>query len=281
MGDSQPPEHRGPLTAAPDKKENGEGVSFETLVVAALSSAIAAIVVSQFWQGGTPIAAAVTPVIVSLVSEGLRRPMRSEAVRRSASRAVELGATPVRRYRTSEQPVLMPGGPERDRRERPTEPLMPATNGERPPDEPTYSVYRPENGARPSWRERLSRRRVKIAVITGLMAFVIAGLVLTLPELLFGGSVTGTDRNTTFFGGGDKDRGGDREGRNRDEDRDSDSGGGSDTPSPDRPSGSAPEPDEGEDAPSDEPPSEEPPPQDEAPAPSPVPEPPPEVPNQP
>jgi hypothetical protein len=46
------------------------------------------------------------------------------------------------------------------------------------------------------------RRHLKIAVITGLIGFLIAAAVLTLPELLFGGSVTGGGRSTTYFGGG-------------------------------------------------------------------------------
>ena len=50
---------------------SGEGLSFETLLIAAIASAVAAVVVSRFWQGGTPIAAAITPIVVSLVSERL------------------------------------------------------------------------------------------------------------------------------------------------------------------------------------------------------------------
>lgn len=206
------------MTGHPDTK-SGDGLSFETLLIASISSAVAAIVVSQFWQGGTPIAAAVTPVLVALVSEGLRRPMRSDVVRRPARRAAEIG----------------------------TGPLRPRESG---------------------WRERLSGRRVRIALVTGVLAFVAAALVLTLPELLFGGSVSGTDRDTTFFGGGSRDD---------DEERDSER-----TPEPDNPPGSAPIPDEEEaEPPTEEPPSEEAPPPDTRPDPgAPVPQPPPETPTQ-
>jgi hypothetical protein len=48
-------------------------------------------------------------------------------------------------------------------------------------------------------RSRLLHPKVWIA--TGLAAFVIAVAVLTLPELIFGGSLAGTHR-TTYFGGG-------------------------------------------------------------------------------
>jgi hypothetical protein len=44
--------------------------------------------------------------------------------------------------------------------------------------------------------------RLKIALITGLLAFVIAAGVVTASELaLFGGSVGGSDRRTSLFGG--------------------------------------------------------------------------------
>jgi hypothetical protein len=43
-------------------------------MIASASSLVAAVVVSKIWGGGTLVGAAVTPVIVALVSEGLRRP---------------------------------------------------------------------------------------------------------------------------------------------------------------------------------------------------------------
>jgi hypothetical protein len=269
--------------AARTNARNGEGFSFDTLLIASIASATAAIVTSQFWQGGTPIAAAVTPIIVSLVSEALKRPMQSELVRRRARRAAELSAAPIRRYRTGEPPVVT------EDREREVEPAPPDRNGEA--DTPQeYTVYGARREEPPAWRERLSgwrerlsQKRVKIALVTGVLAFLIAGLAVTLPELIFGGSVTGTDRNTTFFGGGGKDdekeRDGDRDGRGGgDRDRDSEGeGGGGQRESPDRPSDSAPEGGDGEGAPSGEPPAEEPPPEDSPPEPE-VPQPPAEPP---
>jgi hypothetical protein len=46
------------------------------------------------------------------------------------------------------------------------------------------------------------RRRLPIvgAILIGLLAFLIAVLVLTIPEALSGKSVTGGDEQTTFFG---------------------------------------------------------------------------------
>lgn len=49
---------------------------------------------------------------------------------------------------------------------------------------------------------RPARRRIhlKVALVTGLIAFLLAAAALTLPELLFGGSVA-SKSHTTFFGG--------------------------------------------------------------------------------
>ena len=46
------------------------------------------------------------------------------------------------------------------------------------------------------------RRRLPIvgAILIGLLAFVIAVLVLTVPEVVSGKSITGGDEQTTFFG---------------------------------------------------------------------------------
>src|SRR3954447_7722233 len=76
----------------------GEGLSLQTWVVAAAASAVAALVVSHFWKNGTVLAAAMTPVIVSIVKEALQRPMKSEVVRRSATsaRRVVAGAAATR-----------------------------------------------------------------------------------------------------------------------------------------------------------------------------------------
>lgn len=59
---------------APPSREERGGLSVGTLVIASVASLTAAVVTSYFWARGTPIAAAVTPVIVTLVSELLNRP---------------------------------------------------------------------------------------------------------------------------------------------------------------------------------------------------------------
>jgi hypothetical protein len=182
----------------------GEGLSLQTLVIAAGASAAAAIVVSHLWSDGTVIAAAMTPVIVAIVKEMLARPMESELVKKPVKHVSRLasGRRPVAgraatRARTGTQspdPTSVPPPP-------PTAPrgLRPdpgAGNGDVAQGDPLLSPRRTYGRPRP--RRRL---HVKVAVVTGLLAFVIAALVLTVPELLFGGAV-GAHQSTTFFGGG-------------------------------------------------------------------------------
>ena len=56
-------------------------LNVRTLVIASIASAAAALITSQFWIRGTPIAAALTPIIVTLVSELLHRPTEKIAQR--------------------------------------------------------------------------------------------------------------------------------------------------------------------------------------------------------
>jgi len=146
----------------------GGKLSPQTLVVASLASLTAAIVVSHFWRGGTPIAAAITPVIVALASELYRRP--AERITRLSSRA-----TAVRQR----ERVLTGAPPEPPRAEVP--------DGPGP-----IRVYRT-----PANRRRF---HAKVVAVTAAVAFAIAIAALTLPELIFGGSLASHGR-TTLFGG--------------------------------------------------------------------------------
>src|SRR6185437_1392251 len=105
-----------------------------------------------------------TPVIVAVVSEVLKRP--ATTVRRAARTART--PTPARRERSRERVPLAHGA------------------GAGSPAEGT---------ARP----RFGRIHWKIVFATAGAAFVIAVAALTLPELLFGSSVGGS-QSTTFFG---------------------------------------------------------------------------------
>jgi hypothetical protein len=198
----------------------GEGLSLQTLLIAAVASAAAAVIVSHLWKGGTVLAAAMTPVIVAIVKELLAKPMESELVRKpvsklaSGSRAA-LASTPGVGTRT-------PAPGDARRRSDPGraraatrgtgDPLTTGTSA--PPTErrgprldpsPGGNGGPPDATAGPIRTYGTPRRRrplhLKIAIITGLVAFLIAAAALTLPELLFGGAV-GSGHSTTLFGGG-------------------------------------------------------------------------------
>ena len=144
-----------------------------TLAIAACASAVAAFVTSKVWTGGTLFTAAISPVIVALVREGLARPVEKvKTVRlvRTGRVVGEDGSA------TDERPI--PDGAAYE-----GEALTPVT------------VYGREES-------RWAPHRVKIALATGLLAFGIVVAVFTLPELVAGSSVGGGGKHrTTFFGG--------------------------------------------------------------------------------
>ncbi len=161
-GTSQAAPH---LTVAQTRESGGdEGLSLRTLIIAAIASAAAAIVTSAFWKNGTVISAAITPVIVSIIKEIVERPR--DVVRRASPFTTSTPATP--------RTLPDRGG----RRDAPVAPIR------------TY--------AKPARR----RIHLKVALVTGAIAFLLAAAALTLPELVFGGSVA-SKGHTTFFGGKD------------------------------------------------------------------------------
>lgn len=175
-------------------REKSSGLSVTTLLLASASAAAAALIVPTIWQQGTVVAAAVTPVVVSLVSEVLKRPVaRVSSVgvwRRTPS------GTVVREPGERVPALAIDEGAVR-RREEPFDPLV-AGRDERwevapaARDDP-FGLREPERRSR--------RRPVLIALVTGLLAFAIAAVVVTASELaIFGDSVSRPQR-TTFFGG--------------------------------------------------------------------------------
>ena len=98
----------------------------------------------ELFDAGVVASAAITPVVVALVSDGMYLAART-------------------------------GGDTQP-------PAEPSTGAPPPPPPP--------------------RRRLPIvgAILIGLLAFVIAVLVLTVPEAVTGKSITGSDEQTTFFG---------------------------------------------------------------------------------
>src|SRR3954468_12544271 len=189
----------------------GEVLSLQTLVLAAASSAAAAIIVSHVWKNGTVIAAAMTPVIVAILKELLARPMESELVRKPVQQVSRVASSSRRRVASGAGVRTQGAAPPSDHA-----PLEPPQT-EPPPTEPrgsrdaagrTSPAGFPPTAAdggmtpiRTYGRPPRRRLHLKIAVITGLVAFLIAAAALTLPELLFGGAIS-SHHSTTLFGGG-------------------------------------------------------------------------------
>ena len=180
------------------------GISVQTLIIASVASASAALLTSFFWESGTVFSAALTPVLVTLLSEALKKPAATitqvRARRTSSSRATgERAGAGVRRAE--------PGGPYSGSGGEPAlgqESALRTSNG---------SGHYPPNGAgaaeRPVPRPTVYRRRrlnVRLALVTAAVAFLIAGVALTVPELIVGQSLAGQSGRTTLGGGSSSDR---------------------------------------------------------------------------
>ena len=168
------------------EREEQRRLNMRTLVIASAASAAAALLTSQLWIAGTWIAAAMTPVIVALVSEMLHRPTERIARRVTSERAAVLpeagGAAPPAR---EEAPART------DTAARPQPPATPAR------------VYRSgEPGSRPAPAGR-RRRKIAYGVVfgTAALAFVIVVVALTATELIAGDSIGKNDSRTTLFSG--------------------------------------------------------------------------------
>jgi hypothetical protein len=160
----------------PRGRQDERHLSIRTLVIASLASLFAALVTSQFWRAGTPITAAITPVLVALISELINRPTEKIVQRLTTEGAPVRPARP--RYGRAPDPA--------DRRAR--EPEDALASGQ-------VSVY-----GRPT---RTSRRKIAFGVVlaTGVLGFAAAAVALTVPELITGHSIVKDNRKSTIFGG--------------------------------------------------------------------------------
>jgi hypothetical protein len=191
----------------PDRndKRRGSGVSLQTLIIASVASAAAAYGASRIWGTGTLISAAITPVVVALVSELLRRPVQTVAT--TAKRLPTVHPLPAVRPRTNPTPrdptdaVQEPEHAGTD----PTAPAPPPSSPAKPPPSrrvepaadsaPGPGPALPHRAGADAWRARW-----RAAVLTGLLAFAIVVALFTVPDLIAGRSVTGNGQPTTFFG---------------------------------------------------------------------------------
>jgi len=171
---------------APTREEESR-LQVRTLVIASAASLAAALITSRFWVQGTPFAAALTPVIVTIVSELLNRP--TEAIARR-----------VTTDRTAILPEATGAGPPDDQGAEPAR-VARDLEGEPAP----VRVYRPER------RSRWGRIHPKVVALTAVLAFAIAAAALTLPELIAGESIGKGDRKTSLFGGRDRNDGADEQ----------------------------------------------------------------------
>jgi hypothetical protein len=163
-----------------DEPRNHSGLSIKTLLIAGAASATAALVVPLFWRPGTVFAAAMTPVIVSVVSELLKRP--TEKVTTVATRRATGGG------------VIFEPPPEE-----PFDPLAPAPTEE-------LEALPQTTSQRAVHRRPLTGRQWKLALVTGLVAFAGAATVVTASELLAGDSVSSSGGRTTFFSGSQRNK---------------------------------------------------------------------------
>jgi hypothetical protein len=184
------------------RQDNGDRLSLQTLIIAAIASATAAVVVSEFWSKGTVISAAITPVVVAIVSELLRRP--AQGVTRLTSATARSRTAGSGELASSAATSRTPGSrePSTAGLERLGGEVAAASRGAPPPPEG------PRPGAMRVYSQRPPRRQVhlKVALITGLLAFAVAAAALTLPELIGGSAIGGGNRDTTLFGGGSKSK---------------------------------------------------------------------------
>jgi hypothetical protein len=166
-----------PVSSA--EREEERRLNTRTLTIASVASASAAAVTSQLWIAGTWIAAALTPVLVTLISEAMHRPTERIARAWTSDREGRSSGTS---STTRREPTSVTGTPGPVR------------------------VYR-QSGSRTS--TMLTKRRIAIGTVaaTAAIAFVIGTVALTTVDLVSGGSVgKGSGRSTLFSGGGGSDK---------------------------------------------------------------------------
>ena len=169
-------------------RKQSSGLSLTTLLIAGAASATAAFVVPMFWQTGTVFAAAMSPIIVAVVTELLKKPVDTVS---AVTARTKSGA----RFTTTRSAVRVP-----DREDAPFDPLAPAPTEELQALPPRTTTQRAVHR-----RRRLTGRQWKLALLTGLAAFACVAVLFTVTELVAGDPVTRDTGRTTFFGGRHRD----------------------------------------------------------------------------
>jgi hypothetical protein len=174
------------MASPPPAPPADRGIDLTTLFLSAIASAAAAYITSKIWAPGTLFSAAMSPVIVALVKEGLRKP--TEVVANVVPTVVP-ASTRWSRASVSEPGLVVDGEPEPAPHVDPDAPhvVIPPVAAETGP----VRVY-PTRGRRLRWR---------LAVVTGLLGFGICVVLYTVPELISGKSIGHGGRATTLWGG--------------------------------------------------------------------------------
>jgi hypothetical protein len=160
------------------EREEERRLNTRTLTIASIASASAATVTSQLWIAGTWIAAALTPVLVALISEAMHRPTDRIARAWTSDREAR-SSRAISPTRSEPRAVTGTPGPVR--------------------------VYRAGDSGRGA-PTLLTKRRIAIGTVaaTGAIACVIGLLALTTVDLVSGGSVGKGSGRLTLVGGGGK-----------------------------------------------------------------------------
>ncbi len=159
---------------SPEPKQEKGGLQLSTLLISSLSAVAAAVIVPYFWERGSLLAVAVTPIIVALVTEALNRP----------TKVITKAAPRVTRRTAALDPQQVTGVAEPER------------VGRWGNEDDPFGLRTPQ---------RSKQRRGfpwKLGIVTGLVAAVIGAAVVTASELaIFGHAVGGKERSTSVFGG--------------------------------------------------------------------------------
>lgn len=168
-------------TRAEQQPKPASGLSVTTLAIASVASIAAAVFIHQIWTGGAIIGAGITPIIVAVVSEALKRPVSAVSSMRAGQTAAD-----------EPQPVT----DDTATRVQPDPAAPPADPNAGPVREDRFGIWEADQQQSRSFFQRLRLRgtALKVALATGALAFVIGAFALTGADLVFGGSAGGGDR---------------------------------------------------------------------------------------
>lgn len=230
---SQPATEHHPAPRSPASA--GGGVNLQTLWITAVASAAAAFACSKVWASGTLAAAAFTPVLVALIKEGLAKstavvakavpPVRgvvrsarvedaagSAAAGSAAAGAAAAGSASAPGSAAPVGESLPPvGSLSGDAPSQPPAWVAPSATttwnasqqpGRFPVDAPDDAAGRVAQAGEVTYHGSASRRRGwRLAIVTGLLGFLVGAVIITVPELVAGSSASGGGSETTLFGG--------------------------------------------------------------------------------